>query len=70
MCASSLSVARGIKTALRSSLYTRLRWKIMIPLRKVSTSDVNKNKRQAGYIWQDARLLAFKAVHEIKRKWV
>lgn len=46
-CAPSLSAARGIKTALRSSSYTRMRWKIMIPLRKVNTSDVSDDNRQS-----------------------
>lgn len=46
-CAPSLSGVRGIKTALLPSLYTRMRWKIMILLQKVNNSDVNENKRKS-----------------------
>lgn len=69
MCASPFSVVRGIKTALCSSLYTRMRWKIMIPLQRSALLTSMKAKGKASYCRTDSRLLVIKTAYRVKGKW-
>lgn len=57
-CAPSLSVVRGIKTALHSSLYTGMRWKIMIPFQRSTLLTSMKTKGKASFCRTEPRLLA------------
>lgn len=63
-CAPSLSVLRGIKTALRSSLYTRMRWKIWALSKRSAVLTSMKTKGKAS------NYRCKKKRYKFNRKWI